>query len=876
MEFPLTFSEWLKCRRKELELTQDELAERANCSVFAIRKIEMGERRPSRQLAGLLAKSLEIPPEHQTTFIKVARGELNVERLPSPVRESRFDRKFSSTSGNLPQPLTPFIGREPELTALGQLLQDPQCSLLTIVGPGGIGKTRLAIEAGQSSQGIFPDGAWFVSLASLNSPDMIVPAIADAVDFRFHDPTNPQAQLLRYLRAKKALLVLDNAEHLLDGVGVLTEILKECQQVKLLVTSRERLNLLSEWVFEVQGLPVPLNDQVEQFEAYSSVALFLQSARRARAGFELQEDKRPWVFKICQTMEGIPLGIELSAAWVGLLSCEEIAQEIEHNFDFLSVSMRDIPERHRSLRATLDHSWKLLNDEERLILSRLSVFHGSFSREAAHEICGTSLANLSSLRNKSLLYRTDRDDYVLHEIISQYAGLKLAENSDEYERVRDRHAAYYVQCLSKWEKPLQSSRQLETFDDMARVIDDLSQGWQHMVTHCRPGTGKGNQFCADLLHHALFSLSLFYEMRCRSLEAIPIFSKSVEYLKTVQPEFEGTEDSSRFNSVLGHITAYLGLHHAYLLEYDKAREYLEEAIRLLENSQARIEIAQAQVMLSSMCSGQAQLLDSAASLEKCREVFRQAGDNWWYSVATLNLAVMRVNLGELQESEALYQEIVPLAEPGDFRLELPLRTGFAYVIKLQGDFARAEQLMLENLQLSYRFGNFRLTSSILFDLGRVVLATQRFELAQEYIEKSINLMAEFGESRDLAIHRTYLGKCLVAQSNLQAARDQFLKVIEIGQEFDMVDFVYWGLASIARIDMAEGQTEKALEISLALRHCSTEYKIIQNDLIQLLADVQAELPEWQVEAAMKKVDGEISPDQAVAYALARVQERAAR
>jgi predicted ATPase len=151
----------------------------------------------------------------------------------------------------------------------------------------------------------------------LNSPALIVPAIADALGYKFQDPTDPQAELLRYMRSKRALLVLDNAEHLLEGAGVFSEILKDCQQIKLLVTSRERLNLLSEWVFEIQGLPVPPNDQVKQFDAFSSVALFLQSARRIQAGFDIQADERQWVLKICQIMEGMPLGIELSAAWDG-------------------------------------------------------------------------------------------------------------------------------------------------------------------------------------------------------------------------------------------------------------------------------------------------------------------------------------------------------------------------------------------------------------------------------------------------------------------------------------------------------------------------------------------------------------------------------
>jgi predicted ATPase/DNA-binding XRE family transcriptional regulator len=865
---PLFFNEWLKRRRQELDLTQEQLAKRACCSVFAIRKIEKGERRPSRQLAELLAKSLEVPSEDQITFIQVARGELGVERLPSPDRASRpGGGKPGPTPGNLPRSLTPFIGREPELGALGQLLQDPQCSLLTIVGPGGIGKTRLAVEAAHQSEQLFPDGVWFVPFVSLNSPVQIVPAIAGALDFKFQDPTNPQAQLLRYLRAKRALLVLDNAEHLLEGVGVFTEILKDCQHVKLLVTSRERLNLLSEWAFDLQGLPVPPNDQVEQFEAYSSVALFLQSARRVQAGFEMWEAERGWVLKICRIMEGMPLGIELSAAWVGLLSCEEIAKEIEHNLDFLSVTMRDLPERHRSLRATLDHSWKLLNAEERMILSRLSVFQGSFSREAAEAICGASLAVLSSLKNKTLLYRNDQGYYGLHEIIRQYAELKLADDPDENERVKDQHALYFVQCLSEWERAIQSSRQLEIFTEMAQVFDNLSQGWQRMVTHCRPGTEKGNPFRVDLLHSALFSLSLFYEMRCRNWEAITLFTESVEYLKTVQSEFEETEDSSRFTSVLGHITAYLGLHHIYVLQYWKARKYLEEALKLLEDSHSGVERAQAQVMLAWIDEIQGQLKKSASLLEQSRDVFREAGEKWWYLLSLINLARKYLDLGKLQECEALYQEGYRLVEPGDLRLELMLRIGFAYSRYLQNDYARAEQLMQENLELSYQFGNHLMTAYIYINLSQVALSTNRIEPAKKYIQEGVNLLSEFGESGDLAIGLLYFGKCFFIRLDLEAAREKFRQVIRIGQRQNTFYLVYWGLVNIARTYMNEGNIEKALEISLVLKDCPVEHKIAQDEGNCLWADLQATLPEWQVEAAMQQVESKTSPDQAIAHVL---------
>jgi predicted ATPase/transcriptional regulator with XRE-family HTH domain len=869
-EFPLYFGEWIKHRRQELDLTQVQLAKRARCSVFAIRKIEKGERRPSRQLAELLAKALEIRSEEQTTFIKVARGELSIDRLPSSTHLSSFNSQAAVPPrfipGNLPRELTPFIGREPELTALGQLLQNPQCSLLTIVGPGGIGKTRLAVAAAQHTEALFPDGVWFVPLVSLSSPVQIVPAIAGGLDFKFQDPTNLQAQLLRYLHTKRALLVLDNAEHLLDGVGVFTEILKDCPQIKLLVISRERLNLLSEWVFDLQGLPVPPNDLVESFDAYSSVALFLQSARRVRAGFELREFERQWVVRICRTMEGMPLGIELSAAWVGLLSCEEIAKEIEHNLDFLSVSMRDLPERHRSLRATLDHSWKLLNAEERLILSRLSVFHGNFSREAAQTICDASLAVLASLMNKSLLYRNDQEYYGLHEIIRQYAKLKLSEDPGEDGRVKDRHASYYVQFLSEWEKALKSSRQVETFNQMAQVIDNLSQGWQHMVTQGLTRAGKSNRFCADLLHNSLFSLSLFYETRCRSLEAIAILTQTVAYLKSIQDAFENTGDNACFCSVLGYISAYLGWHYGWILQYDKARECQEESIRLSEICQSRVGKAQAQFMLSEVAKAQGQLQESASLLEQSSQVFQEEGEDWWYLASLIYLARIYLPLGKLSESEALFQEAFQLIKPGDMYLGLPLRMGLANVYGLKNEYARSEQIMQDCLKLGYLYENNMNIAAIQVILGRIMLVTQRVEQAEKYLKEGINLLSEFGESENLAIALLYIGNCFVIRKNLPAAFEKFQHAIKIGQALHTFWLVYWGLVEIARIYLNEGKTEKTLEIALALRDCPVENTRLQDEGDCLLADLQAALPERQVVVSMQ-AESKIPPEQAIANVL---------
>jgi len=257
---------------------------------------------------------------------------------------------------------------------------------------------------------------------------LIVPAIAEALEFSFLGPASPKDQLFNHLAREvkqSALLVLDNFEHLLAqspaAADLVAEILQRFAGINILSTSRERLNLHGECIYELHGLPTPLPGDVDSLKDYSAAVLFVQCARRIDVEFELAKEDKPALVRICQLVEGIPLALELAAVWVGMLSCREIAQEIESNTDFLITSMRDIPERHRSLRATFEHSWRLLSEAERDALCRLSVFHGWFDCLAAEIVAGASLPLLSSLVSKLLIRRTQDGRYDLHEVIRQYA-----------------------------------------------------------------------------------------------------------------------------------------------------------------------------------------------------------------------------------------------------------------------------------------------------------------------------------------------------------------------------------------------------------------------------------------------------------------------
>ncbi len=609
--------------------------------------------------------------------------------------------------------------------------------------------------------------------------------------------------------------------------------------IKLLVTSLERLNLLSEWVFEIQGLPVPRNDQPEQLGDNSSVALFLQSARRLQAGLTFEPAELGWVIRICQIMEGMPLGIELAAAWAGLLSIEEIAKECERNLDFLTVSMRDLPERHRSLRAVINHSWSLLSPDEKIILSRLSVFRSTFSRQAAEKVCSASLPVLSSLRDKSLLRRSDRERYGLHELIHQYAALKLAENPIEEKQAKDGHALFYAQRLAEWEIALKSSSQVDALIEMALEIDDLRQAWLWMVACCDLAGRKNCLFDLSLFQSSLFSLSLFYEMRCRNLEAINLFGELVKSLKAARDTTACAGDNQHFETVLGHLTAHLGLHHAYILRNQQACELLEEALILLENDQAKLEKAQAQITLAWIWLVQGQVRKSIVLMEQAISAFHEQGDEWWYINSITQLAWAYLSIGKIQESEALYQEGFRLVKTGDLRLGLPIRNGLARVSYLQKNYPGAEQLLIENLELSIQLQSKRQTAQCHLDLGLVALATAHIEPAELHFQECVNLLSGLGESGDLAIGLIYSGKCLVARQELEAAHRKFLHAIQIGQAQNIFYLIFWGLVNISRVYLEESQTEKALEIALVLQKYSVEMKVVQDDNLSLMAELQA-------------------------------------
>lgn len=447
-------------------------------------------------LVDLVHRMLEKDPNMRISSVRIVGAELEALLSGTPLDTSSItpavpvavQGRFADSTPmgttalrhNLPIQSTPFIGREAELLQLDQLLSDSTNHLVTILASGGMGKTRLSIEAAARQVEYFPDGVHFVELAPLNEASAIPSAIGHKIGFQISPaPIPAEVQLANFLREKSMLLVLDNFEHVLDGTRVVSTVMREAPGIQFLATSREKLNLSGEAVFNLGGMDFPQWETPEDALEYSAVQMFMQSARRVVPGYELHADDLNYIARICQLVQGLPLGILLAAAWLDTLSAQEIAEEIDASMDFLESELRDLPERQRSIRAVFEYSWNLMPPADREVFSKLAVFRGGFDRQAAQKVANASLRNLTSLVNKSLITRdANSGRYTIHELVRQFAEDQL-EQAGELEAMRDAHATYFSNMLEG------NTRDLEKLGDIAdRLIkpnfENIRVAWNRL------------------------------------------------------------------------------------------------------------------------------------------------------------------------------------------------------------------------------------------------------------------------------------------------------------------------------------------------------------------------------------------------------------
>ena len=731
----------------------------------------------------VLERELAVPPEDETT--QLYQSIVASPSSPGPTR--------SLHSHNLPYQRTSLVGREEELTQIGWLLEGAQCRLLTLTGPGGIGKTHLAIQAAAERVGAFPDGVFFVPLAALSSTDALVPAIVDALKLSFPDSGDLRRQLLNHLRDKAMLLVLDNLEHLLEGTELLVEVLQCAAEVKILTTSRERLNVKGEWVIEVQGLRVPRDECVDGVEAYSAVQLFAQSARRVHYGFDLAQNESA-VVRICKLVEGIPLAIEMATAWVRVLPCSEISDEIERNLAFLVSSQRDVPERHNSLMAAFDHSWRLLEEDERLAFARLSVFRGGFSREAAEFVAAAFPGVLAGLVDKSFVQRTPAGRYKILEPLRQYAEEKREKRPQEDQTTQDRHGEYYLGLLHRQERFLRTDP-VETLRIIEADIENVRAACQWAVRELRVAE----------IDNSLESLYQFLLIRSRFQEGERTFGTAVEALCRADSPTDQTK------AVVQRLLARRGVFCSNLSHYDQAEQYSQQSLTMAREQGNGEEIAFCLVALA----------DAAFRLGRCSEIRHLFEQALAIAEATparhLEAACLR-GLGKCYRIEGRFTDSTAYHRRAcDIYRQIGDRRGEVWALRElgntafnAGDASRAKTHYEPALGITREISDRYSEAQLLTNLGAVAIRQADFKAAMVYCERALCISREIGAWSVETPSLQNMGSAAECLGLYDEARACYESLLEIHQATGNPLGKGWALMNLGVMFIALGDTDAAI------------------------------------------------------------------
>ena len=803
MTVETSFGRWLQRRRKALDLTQLELAQRVGCAAETLRKIEADVRRPSHQIAERLAQALEIPESDRAAFVKAARAELAADRLSHPtqdVTQVAFIHPPSSNKPitNLPALLTTFIGREKEQSDLMGLITKHR--FVTLTGSGGVGKTRLAIKVVPKVAEQFPDGVWFLDLAALNDPELVPNTLAALLGLRESKDASITTILINYFRLRTVLVIFDNCEHLVEACAQLIyALLTSCENLSILATSREVLRVSGEIPYRVPSLEIPmleLEPTTDVLEKIESVRLFADRAAAATQDFVIEAPNALIVAHICQRLDGIPLAIELAAAWVNVLPVEKILNRLTDRFHFLKSSLRMTAARHQTLRGTIEWSYELLLEPERTLLRQVSVFVGGFSLKAAEVICADEglkqeevLEHLQGLVDKSLVNvehvnSTADTRYRLLETIREY-GLEKLWDAGENNKIRTRHLEFFVQLAEQAKARfhgndqdialreldadygnLRSALEWAMENNPVRALQlsaDMGKFWE-----ARGYIREGRVAIEKALRKAPAASN---ELRARGLYYVSGFAdREGDYAKAKATIEESLQLSRESEDKEGVANALLVLANVIWVQGDfaAARATYEELIAYYQELGDKHAVA---VVLTNLGNAVIRTGDYAAARryeEESVAIFRELGDHQSLVMALNNLGVVAEEQGDRDAARHFYEECISIARQlGEKTFIVYALNGLAHVHCLQGDLSHGWLYYRESLILAQQTAEKRLIAYGLEGFAKVALRQGTMETAARLLGAADALRQEIGAPLDPAEQAELDQDLMVVRNSLE-------------------------------------------------------------------------------------------------------------
>ena len=837
-------------------LALDPLQEAAHRQIMRL-YVARGDRaaaiRQYETCAQLLKQELDLTPSAATTALwdEIRSGHQTQRLRPTSPRPT----VSPSPGHNLPTPPTPFVGRKSELAEIEHLLTTPDCRLLTLIGPGGTGKTRLAIQAARealSDASPWRDGVVFVPLASLSSSESLIPALANALGFQFYKEGHeePRLQLLDYVRHKQLLLVLDNVEHLLDEqtARLCSDILAAAPDVTLLATSRSRLNVRGEQLYPVAGMRWPKNGQATpNAAAYSAIQLFRQSAERVQPGFQIGPDNITDIVRICALVDGTPLALELAAAWLELLSPAEIVHEIERSLDFLATDLHDVPERQRSIRAVFLSSWQLLSPDERRVFQKLTVFWGGFTPEAAQAVGGASLRTLLGLVNKSWLQRDERGRYQIHFLLLQYGYEELKQQEPLWREAKDQHARYFIHWLTERGRLMVGIQQKEVYELVALELENIRSAWHWAVQQ-----GWFEQLVGEPLQAVL----RFAFVRSASDELTPLIDLALSHHPEPPPgdparprylmlliaqaslwfeswfAFAKTQEAVRRILTINDSEGLLPPHNSYILMATSLSAWVmnrEEGIARLEATLPALQ-AEGNVRWQAWLTRTlGQLWGSLQERTKARQYFAAAlaltqslGDDFEWGLTLTEMAGLAREMADYEEATRLFQAAIELYERAGNQIGIGfiLCFGLSEIYIQQAQFDQAFATMNEGRRIFHTIGNVRQIANTYHWESLFALRHSTPEHARQARDVQLQMARSVGRPDELGWGLWELGEIQRVMGDGAAARqayDEAMTLFNDHRDNLGVAFYHRGLADLALMqgDTATARKESTLYLRLA-------------------------------------------------------------
>lgn len=683
----------------------------------------------------------------------------------------------------LPIPLTPFVARSVDIQFILYRLQEPTVRLLTLVGAGGMGKTRLALEVGrrlaagaQTDDGLlsnlhFPDGVFFIELASLRSASEIAPAMTAVLGIHLYGQ-DPKQALLHALRDKAVLLILDNFEHLPEGARLVIEILQAAPAIRILATTRARLNVHGEYLYPVQGMPYPATAALTAASEAAAVRLFVQSAQQVQPSFTLHADNLAAILRICQLVQGMPLGLELAATLTDILPLATIGHEIEQNLDFLSTDWHNVPARQRSLRAVFQWSWQMLNEEEQQVFRRLAIFRGGFTRQAAETIAGASLRVLTNFVHKSLLTsKPGEERYEFHQLLRQFASEQLDAHPAERLATATRHQQFYLAFVAAREQQLLGANLRCAIDELRGDIDNIRQAWLWAIE-------QADHLALD---KSALALSRFYELMGLATERVEVYRRAVEWL---QPMMNTVAPSATIQQRLSKL---LALYAGGLMtqgHFNESLAFAQEAVALGEASGGVEGVAYARLICGQTYYRRGQYTEARQHFIQTLAFIQRHEQNkptWPLLYDTEHnclvwLGALESEIGAYQCANAYFVHALQRCQAlGHLRAETHVRINQAVLAWHQHDYATARQLCEETLVMIRHIGDYFREGIVYLELSEVVRMQGEYTYSYQLLRKAQTQLAESGAIVEQGYAFASMGRLCSYLGDFEGAQQWFMQ-----------------------------------------------------------------------------------------------------